>query len=236
MSDLAPVITLDGPGGAGKGTLAGALSRQLDWQVLDSGALYRAVGWQALQQGWDAQDESAVAQAAAAATTLSIRFQPRTDGLLCVHCEGRDVSNAIRSDAVSAAASRWAALPPIRAALLERQRAFRTMPGLIADGRDMGTVVFPDAPLKFFVTASAMERARRRHAQLQAQNKLSADEDYDSLSRICREIAARDERDASRTASPLKPADDAITIDTTGESVAASLAKVRGFIHDSGLI
>lgn len=229
-----PVITLDGPGGAGKGTLAGALADELGWGLLDSGALYRVVGWYADDHGLVPQDDAQVAAVARAARTLVIEFESGHGQPVRVHCEGREVTTLIRSDAVSAAASRWAALPPIRAALLERQRALRVTPGLIADGRDMGTVVFPDAPLKFYVTASAAERAARRLAQMSPTSRLSTDTDNAMLTRIYAEILERDERDASRTASPLTPAVDARIIDTTGETVAASLERVRGFIHRKG--
>lgn len=231
---MAPVITLDGPGGAGKGTLAGALASELGWRLLDSGALYRVIGWYAGQQGLTPEDDAHIAAAAGAAQTLTIEFDSGPGRPVHVYCEGRDVTAAIRSDTTSAAASRWAALAPIRAALLTRQRAFHAAPGLIADGRDMGTVVFPDAPLKLFVTASARERAKRRYDQLRPVSELSADSDNAMIDQLYGEILARDERDASRSASPLKPADDAITIDTTGETVAASLQRVRGFIRQKG--
>lgn len=231
----AVVITLDGPGGAGKGTLAGALAQELGWGLLDSGALYRVVGWYADRHGLLPDNDPAIASVADAARTLAIDFTcAGHGGSLRVLCDDHDVTEAIRSDRVSAAASRWAAVPAIRAALLERQRAFRVPPGLIADGRDMGTVIFPDAPLKFFVTASAAERARRRYAQLHATKELSVQKDSAILRRIYEEIVERDERDASRAASPLKPAADAIRIDTTDETVAASLQRVRGFIRQNG--
>lgn len=230
----APVITVDGPGGAGKGTLSAALAAELGWRVLDSGALYRVVGWFAAQQGWDCDDSADARRAAAAALTLVIRFDAQPGQATRVWCNDEDVTVAIRSNAAATAASRWAALPPIRAALLERQRAFRVAPGVIADGRDMGTVVFPDAPLKFFVTASAGERARRRHEQICARAGLPTDIDDAKIDRMEREIRARDERDASRAVSPLQPAADAEIIDTTGESVAASLERVRGFIRQKG--
>lgn len=230
----APVITLDGPGGAGKGTLATALAATLGWHLLDSGALYRVLAWYAEDRGLDSQDTAHIEQVAAAAHTLAIVFDSDDTHAARVRCNGREVTRAIRSDAVSAAASRWAALAPIRTALLARQRAFCVAPGLIADGRDMGTTVFPQAPLKFYVTASAQERARRRHAQMQSTGQLSADEDGAILSKIYEEIRQRDERDASRAVSPLQPAVDAITIDTTGDSVAASLDKMRGYIRQHG--
>jgi len=231
----APVITLDGPGGAGKGTLAAALAQELGWALLDSGALYRVVGWQAEQKGLSAEDAAAVAEMAVAARALNITFASVDGGrALRVYCGDREVTTAIRSEQVSAAASRWAAVPEIRTALLARQRAFRVPPGLIADGRDMGTVVFPHAPLKLFVTASAKERARRRYAQLHAGEVLSDVQDNAILRRIYEEILERDQRDASRSTSPLKPAADAITIDTTGETVVASLTRVRDFIRQKG--
>lgn len=220
MSDAAPIITLDGPGGAGKGTLAGQLSGWLGWSLLDSGALYRLVGLVALQENLDVEDAGDVDHATRRAAELDVRFRTGDAGQE-VWLGGRDVSQEIRDDAVSQAASRWAALPPIRQALLERQRAFARPPGLIADGRDMGTVIFPGADLKFFVTASAEERARRRHAQLSQQGVAA------SLSKIYREIVDRDARDASRKASPLKPAEDAYVIDTTGDSVSSSARRIR---------
>lgn len=230
----AAVITLDGPGGAGKGTLAGALASELGWGLLDSGALYRVVAWYAYAHALDPDDDAHVAQVAQVAHELAITFGDESGQGGRVRCDGADVSEAIRSDAVSAAASQWAALPAIRDALLARQRAFRVAPGLIADGRDMGTTVFPDAPLKLYVTASAEERARRRYAQMRATQQLSAEFDNAILSQIHEEIRQRDQRDAARSVSPLKPAADAITIDTTGENVAASLERVRGLIRRQG--
>ncbi len=234
MNAAAPVITLDGPGGAGKGTLAGALATDLGWRLLDSGALYRVVGLYAARRGLEPVSDTVIEQVAQIARRLEMGFDTDRQKSARVTCAGEDVTAAIRSDAASAAASRWAALPAIRRALLARQRDFRAPPGLIADGRDMGTVIFPDAPLKLYVTASAAERAARRHAQLQPSRQLSTIDDDANLEQIYREILERDERDASRTASPLKPAADAIVIDTTGETVAASLEKVRGFIRQKG--
>src|SRR5699024_10011258 len=184
----APVITLDGPSGAGKGTLAAALAAELDWRLLDSGALYRVVGWYAVQHGLQPDDAQQIARVAAAAHSLSIEFTSADGAAAAVFCEHADVTAAIRSDQISAAASCWAALPEIRAALLQRQRAFRSQPGLVADGRDMGTVVFPDAELKFYVTASAAERSARRHAQLQGRNQWSAQPDNAILAQIYDEI------------------------------------------------
>ncbi|RJS92682.1 (d)CMP kinase [Salinisphaera sp. Q1T1-3] len=227
MSASAPVITLDGPGGAGKGTLAGRLSQWLGWALLDSGALYRLVGLYALRDGLSIDAAVDLASAVARARALDVHFESGAEGQR-VLMEGDDVTQVIRSDEVSQAASLWAANPDIRAALLDRQRAFAGAPGLIADGRDMGTVIFPDADLKLFVTASAAERARRRYEQLSAQGVAA------NLSRIYREIVDRDERDASRETAPLKPAADAHVIDTTGDSVDTSSRKIRELVAARG--
>lgn len=228
MNADSSIITLDGPGGAGKGTLASALARELGWWLLDSGALYRLVALIALRRGFDAGDAGEREQIVAEARVLDLVFEPDDGAGQRVRLAGEDVTDTIRSDAVSAAASQWAAVPAVRDALLERQREFALAPGLIADGRDMGTVVFPGADLKLFVTASAYERAGRRVAQLSATGVDA------SLSRIYREILERDERDASRATAPLKPAVDAQVIDTSGETVAESLARVHALVRDKG--
>lgn len=196
-----PVITIDGPSGSGKGTVGRAVAARLGWHFLDSGALYRVLGLAALEHGVDLDDAAALA---ALARDLDVRFEGER-----VILEGRDVSGAIRSEAAGAAASRVAALPQVREALLDRQRAFRRPPGLIADGRDMGTVVFPDAPLKVFLEASPEERARRRFEQLKAQG-LDV-----NLAQILTDIRERDRRDRERPVAPLKPAPDAVVIDST---------------------
>jgi len=226
----APVMTLDGPGGAGKGTLASALARELGWWLLDSGALYRLVGLLALRRGLDAGRSQDLDAAVTASRNLDLIFEPDTGAGQRVWLDGEDVTDAIRTDAVSGAASQWAVQPSIRQALLARQRDFAGPPGLIADGRDMGTVIFPEADLKLYVTATARERADRRFAQLSGM-RVDA-----NLDRIYREILERDARDASREVAPLKPADDAHVIDTTGESVAASLARVRRLVREKGWI
>ena len=210
-SDRAPVITVDGPSGVGKGTLCQWLARRLGWHLLDSGALYRLTALAALNRDLPLEDESSVAAAAAG---LDVEFvAAEGDGALRVILDGIDVGAALRSETAGNAASRVAALPAVRAALLQRQRDFRRRPGLIADGRDMGTVVFPDAELKLFLTASAEERARRRHKQLSEQG-LDA-----NLKSLRNEIAERDARDTQRAAAPLRPAADAEVLDTTGLSV-----------------
>ncbi len=196
-----PVITIDGPSGSGKGTVGRTVAARLGWHFLDSGALYRVLGLAALRHGVDLDDEAALAELARG---LDVRFEGER-----VILEGEDVSEAIRSEDAGAAASRVAALPRVREALLARQRAFRRSPGLVADGRDMGTVVFPDAPLKVFLEASPEERARRRFEQLKAQG-LDV-----NLAQILTDIRERDRRDRERPVAPLKPAPDAVVIDST---------------------
>ncbi len=216
MSAAAPVITLDGPGGSGKGTIARLLGERLGWHFLDSGALYRVLGYYAQCRGVALDAEQ---QLARLALELPVSFG--ADGAAeQVFLDGDEVSAHIRNEQAGSAASKVAALPAVRAALLERQRAFRRAPGLIADGRDMGTVVFTDAPVKVFLTASAEERARRRHKQLKEQGV-----DV-NLSTLLREIAERDERDASRAVAPLKPAADATIVDTTGVPIEAVVKQV----------
>ena len=211
-SDRAPIITVDGPSGVGKGTLCQWLATRLGWHLLDSGALYRLTALAALDRNLSLEDESSVA---AVAASLDVEFvAAEDDGALRVILDGVEVGAALRGEAIGNAASRVAALPAVRAALLQRQRDFRRHPGLIADGRDMGTVVFPDAELKLFLTASAEARARRRHKQLSEQG-LDA-----NLEHLQNEIAERDARDTQRAAAPLRPAADAEVLDTTGLSVA----------------
>ncbi len=208
-----PVITLDGPGGSGKGTVSRILARQLGWHFLDSGALYRLVGLAARRAGCALDDEAALSRLA---ETLDARFD--FDGVdgdgAPVFLGDTDVSVELRSEASGAAASAVAVLPGVRGALVGRQQAFRRAPGLVADGRDMGTVIFPDADLKIYLDASAEERARRRYKQLK-------DKGMDvSLGGLLREIEARDRRDGARPVAPMKPAEDAVIVDTTGVDVA----------------
>lgn len=200
-----PVLTIDGPSGAGKGTIARRLADLLGWHLLDSGALYRLLALAAEIRGIALDDDERLS---ALALTLNVEF--RIEGeTQRIFLDDEDVTDTIRTETVGAGASKVAAVPAVRQALLQRQRAFRQAPGLVADGRDMGTVVFPDAPLKVFLTASAEERARRRYSQLAAQ-QVGVDREA-----LLREIEARDDRDMNRAVSPLKAADDAYCLDST---------------------
>ena len=209
-SGAAPVIAIDGPGGSGKGTVAGAVAGRLGWHLLDSGALYRLTALAAAAHGLDPGDEPAHG---ALAGTLDVRFGVDGQGGEQVLLEGRDVTSALRTETTGNMASVVAAMPAVRTALLARQRAFAVPPGLVADGRDMGTVVFPAAGLKVFLTASAEERARRRYNQLKDKG-LAA-----NLAGLSQEILERDRRDSARSVAPLRPATDAVVIDSTGITV-----------------
>lgn len=209
-SAAAPIVTIDGPSGSGKGTISRAVARHVGWHLLDSGALYRLVAVAGMAHGLAPEDVTGHARLAGQ-MDVDFRVAPGGGELICL--EGRDATAQVRSEAGGQGASRVAAWPEVRAALLERQHAFARPPGLVADGRDMGTVVFPQARLKIFLTASADERALRRHKQLK-------DKGSDvSLAGLSREIAERDLRDSTRAASPLKPAPDAQVIDSTGLSI-----------------
>lgn len=218
MPKTVPVLTIDGPSGSGKGTISRHVAHALGWHYLDSGALYRAVGLAAAWEQVDLSDADAVAACAARA---EIRFEPgEGGGEPRVVVNGKDATHQLRMETAGAAASAIAALPPVRAALLDLQRGFRRPPGLVADGRDMGTVIFPDAGTKVFLTASAEERARRRHKQLKDKGVCV------TLDGLLGEILARDARDANRAVAPLRPADDAVRIDTTGLGIEAVVARV----------
>lgn len=228
--DLPKIITVDGPSGSGKGTLCSLLARELDWPLLDSGAIYRIVGLAAVDAGLDLSDPAPLVELSKG---LSIRFAAAEPGkttrifLQKDSCES-EITDAIRSETVGSAASQVAALPDVRAALLDLQKQFATSKGLIADGRDMGTVVFPNAPIKVFLTASAQARAQRRYKQLQSKGEAG------SLAALLQEIQARDDRDMNRSAAPLKPAEDALVLDSTKLSIdevfEAVMAQVKSRI------
>ena len=215
-----PVLTIDGPSGAGKGTVSRLVAGRLGWHYLDSGALYRAVGVAASWADLDLSDPAALVRCT---FDTDIRFQD-DGGNLRVIVNGTDATDELRLETTGTLASAIAAIPEVRAALKERQRAFRREPGLVADGRDMGTVIFPDATTKVFLTASAEERARRRHNQLKDKGVSVT---FDGL---LREILSRDARDAQRAVAPLKPADDAVLLDTTGLSIDEVVDRVLALV------
>lgn len=221
----APVLTVDGPSGSGKGTVSRLVADRLGWHLLDSGAIYRAIGYAAGMAGLDLSDAEAVARSAA---STRIRFRdPGDGGETLVIVNGHDATDELRTETAGAAASAIAVFPEVRTALVEKQRSFRRRPGLVADGRDMGTVIFPDAEHKVFLTASARERARRRYKQLKAKG-LDV-----TLASLLREIEARDTRDAARAVAPLRPAADAVELDSTGKSIDAVVQEVLAIVGDS---
>lgn len=216
-----PVVAVDGPAASGKGTVAARVAAALGYRLLDSGALYRLVAHKAATTGVAPDDGAALA---ALAATLDVDFEAHG-----VRLDGIDVTDAIRAEAVSTAASRVAVHPAVRAALFARQRAFRQPPGLVADGRDMGTVVFPDAGVKVFVTASVEERANRRHKQL-IEKGISS-----NIDSLLRELRERDLRDATRAAAPLRPADDAVVLETTHLTIDEAVSRVLQLCTARGL-
>ena len=205
QSRIAPVIAIDGPGGSGKGTVSMRLAQELGWHFLDSGALYRIVAVAAMDRNIASDDGLSLGELAA---QLDVKFSFSNEGLV-VLLEGTHITDRLRSEEVSAYASEAATIAAVRAALVARQRAFRKAPGLVADGRDMGTVIFPDAILKIFLTASVDARANRRYKQLKEKGESV------NLSRLFRDIKNRDKRDSTRAIAPLRPADDAHVIDST---------------------
>ena len=223
MQESIPVITIDGPSGAGKGTVARIVAEQLGWHLLDSGAIYRVLAVAAQHHNISVEDEASLLPVAA---HLDVQFQISAAGEGSVILEGEDVSNAIRTEEIGALASKVAAFPRVREALLRRQRAFKVTPGLVADGRDMGTVVFADAPVKVFLTASAEERAQRRFNQLKGKG-------FDvKIGCLLDDIRLRDERDQNRKVAPLVPAEGALIIDSTELSIEEVVGKILSFSNE----
>ena len=217
-----PVLAIDGPSGVGKGTVARIIAQQQGWHLLDSGAIYRAFALAVDARNIDVTDESALVEVA---NNLDLEFKSKVGSeLVSVYLDGEDVSKVLRTEQTGEMASKIASIGVVRAALLKRQQAFAKTPGLVADGRDMGTVVFADAPFKVFLTASAQERANRRLKQLQNQGSEGI------ISQILTDVVARDERDSSRKHSPLKPAKDALIIDTTELSIDEVITQVSELI------
>ena len=221
-SSVVPVIAIDGPSGAGKGTIAQLLAKNLGFHLLDSGALYRLLALSAKNHGVDTNNEEALT---VLAEHMDVQFEADEEGSRII-LEGEDVSNTIRTEEIGHLASQVAIFPAVRDAFLYRQQAFKEKPGLVADGRDMGTVVFRDADLKIFLTASPDERAKRRFKQLKEKGYSG------SLGRLAEDIRARDEQDANRQVAPLIPADDAVLLDTTELSVEEVFSKIMSEIEN----
>jgi cytidylate kinase len=228
MENHIPAITIDGPSGVGKGTIAHRVAKQLGWHLLDSGAIYRAIGWALLHYNVDINDESELKHLL---KQVQITIEdPKLGQSPKIICDGHEITDAIRQEACGNIASQVSALPVVRQAVLQYQRDFRRLPGLVADGRDMGTVVFPDATVKFFFDANPLERARRRYQQLQDQG-INV-----SLRDIQADLVARDQRDKERAISPTKPAVDAIIIDTTHLDIDEVFSLILQQIKQKGLV
>lgn len=225
MSGAIPILTIDGPSGSGKGTISRLVAQRLGWHYLDSGAIYRAVG---VAAGWANADLSDPVALTRLACDTRIQFRTEGSAEPRVLVDGVDATDELRTETAGAAASAIAAVPEVRGALFQKQRDFLRPPGLVADGRDMGTVVFPEAAHKVFLSASAEERARRRHKQL-------SDKGLEvTIDALLREIQARDARDAQRAVAPLKPAPDAVLVDTTGIPVEAVVERVLALLASPG--
>jgi cytidylate kinase len=223
MQQSIPVITIDGPSGAGKGTAARLVAEQLGWHLLDSGAIYRVLAVAIQYHHLSAEEEEPLSPVAA---HLDVQFEITASGESKVILEGEDVTDTIRKEEIGALASQVAAFPRVREALLRRQRAFKTTPGLVADGRDMGTVVFKDAPVKVFLTASAEERAQRRFNQLKEKG-------FDvKIGRLLDDIRQRDERDQNRKVAPLVPAEGALIVDSTELSINEVVNNILSFANE----
>ena len=219
------MLAVDGPSGSGKGTVGLILAKRLGWHFLDSGALYRVLGVAAERAGLDIEDSQAMARLA---RSMTVTFEAGRDAVRVV-LDGRDVGDVLRTEEAGRRASVLAAQPAVRAALLDKQRAFRRPPGLVADGRDMGTTVFPDAVLKVFLTASPEARAERRYKQLK-------DKGFGvTLPRLLDEIRERDARDAGRSVSPLRPAEDAYSLDTTSLSIPQVVERIADLLRERGI-
>jgi len=222
-----PVVTVDGPSGTGKGTITQILAEKLGWNMLDSGALYRVLALAVKSHAIDFNDIPSITKLA---QYLNVEFKPGEKMQANIFLEGQEVSDTIRTEEMGNCASIVAAIPSVREALLTRQLAFRQLPGLIADGRDMGTVVFPQAILKIYLTARPEERAKRRYKQLKEKG-INV-----NIPALSREIAERDERDASRPVAPLKPADDAVVIDTSEMGIDEVVEQIEQLLANGKLI
>lgn len=227
MTSPVPVLTIDGPSGAGKGTVSQRLSEKLKWHYLDSGALYRVLAVAADRAGLGATHEPQLGQLAA---NMQVEFRPNLEDLVRVELDGEDVSGLIRTEVCGNKASELAALPQVRAGLLDLQHRMRQSPGLVADGRDMGTVVFPDAVTKIFLTASPEIRAQRRHKQLMEKG-LDV-----TLPRLISEIRERDLRDAGRAVSPLRPAEDAFQLDSSCLDIDAVVDQIMQRLREAHVL